>query len=198
MAHFSSLNMERHSGFDDSTGIHWPLIECDRVAFKAHRLPSETMFDRSWFGHRFTFAFSNDGNEVDGGKIWELSKSGEKGKFLWMEELTEHNYEEILAWSLHNGYARPLVHWVPNYSEDDDQIQLKTGQATFCVMPSSKMHEEFGVPYSFEPVSSAQLIAFAYAHYVLLLDGICYYDDGSGFIFRERFQDWSAELVNRS
>lgn len=175
---------------DELTRISWPIIEVERLIYEAYCLPSEVPYAED-FGSRISL--EPRGLNV---RVWELSKVSEIGRFLWIDGLEKNNWEKILNWAINSGYARPSVHWDADYDEDNEDVELSSGKARFCVSPSYKLIQEFGSRgYVDSPEQDVNYIAFAYAKYVKGCDGVLFRSDGRGYIFRDRFIEWGQREI---
>ena len=172
--------------YDDKTCMSWPIVEVENLVYEAYCLPSEVPYE-THFGVRISLE-----PESLVLRVWEVSKLSEIGRFLWIDGLKKSNWEEILNWAINSGHARASVHWDADYDKDYEDVKLSSGTPRFVVSPSYKFIQEFGSSGHLDsPEADVNYIAFAYAKYVKGCDGVLFKSDGRGYIFRDRFNEWT-------
>jgi hypothetical protein len=178
--------------YDDMTCMSWPIVEVKNLIYEAYCLPSEVPYE-THFGVRISLE-----PESQVLRVWELSKLIEIGRFLCIDGLEKSNWEEILNWAINSGHARPSVHWDSDYDEDYEDVKLSSGTPRFVVSPSYKFIQEFGSSgYWDSPDEDVNYIAFAYAKYVKGFDGVLFKSNGRGYIFRDRFNEWTHREISQ-
>ena len=180
--------------YDDKTCMSWPIVEVENLVYEAYCLPSEVPYE-THFGVRISLE-----PESLVLRVWEVSKLSEIGRFLWIDGLEKSNWEEILNWAINSGHARPSVHWDADNDNDEDyeDVKLSSGMPRFVVSASYKFIQEFGSSGHWDsPQEGVNYIAFAYAKYVKGCDGVLFKSNGRGYIFRDRFNEWTHREISQ-
>jgi hypothetical protein len=195
--------------FVNDTGLSWPVLVFEQLGYKGFEGPP-VLEDRAWFGSR-VWSMTRLQEEIDSGKAtlghsYAIAPTDDSsGRFLSVDGLTELHYQAILEWAIKSDFGRPQVYWVadknpdynsePEYEHPDNRLELDTGAAEFIVAPSSKLFNEFGVPWSINPNTSTLLLTYAFAKFFLGTDGVFEYGNDRGYIFRGWRDRWTIAPV---